>query len=51
MKRVATPGEPDVAIPVAVVPVHVDFALVTIAVDVDVACIECYLFHHPLKFP
>lgn len=37
MKRVATPRKPDVAIPVAVVTVHIDFALIAILVEVRVA--------------
>lgn len=37
MERIATPSEPDVAVPVAVVLVHVDFALRTVPVEVGVA--------------
>ena len=36
MKRVATPRKPDIAIPVAVVTVHIDLALITVPVEVDV---------------
>ena len=40
MKRVATPSNPDVAVPVAVIAVHVDFVLCAVVVEVGIAMYE-----------
>jgi hypothetical protein len=37
MKKVATPSEPDDAIPVVVIAVHIDLAFVVVPVEVSVA--------------
>lgn len=50
MKRVATPREPDVAVPVVVVTIHVDFALVAVPVKVRVALYKIPSVPPPLEY-